>query len=92
MNINNNTRFKRFIGGSLVLTTIATLAAVFMDSTNMVFLRSTASCTACSGNHYEAIAATETSIGCKEFWRCCQCHNIYLNTSEIPGYSSAHRV
>lgn len=87
---NDMTMKKRLIGGTLVLTTIATLAAVLMGSTNMVFLKSTAECSACSGNHYDAIAATETSIGCKEFWRCCQCHNIYLNTSEIPGYASAH--
>ncbi len=30
------------------------------------------------GNHYEELAPTDTSIGAKEYWVCCDCHEHFL--------------
>ncbi|MCQ3034623.1 MAG: hypothetical protein MJ248_00105 [Bacilli bacterium] len=30
------------------------------------------------GNHYDAVAATSTSAGNKEFWACCVCHEQFI--------------
>lgn len=54
-------------------TTIAA-GAVLSDSSIMTI----ASDCSHEGNHYDALSATQTSSGTKEYWVCCKCHEHYL--------------
>ena len=63
--------------------------------TNLFKVGATEKCTVCSGHHHAAktwFNKTKTNDGHYEYWRCCQCHNFYLSTNEIPGYDATKWV
>ncbi len=42
-----------------------------------------------SGNHYEEVAPTGSSVGAKEYWVCCDCHKHFLTEPASGTWASA---
>ncbi|MCQ3034624.1 MAG: hypothetical protein MJ248_00110 [Bacilli bacterium] len=61
-----------------ILTTSTVAVALALAATPNNAVTSFAEGCEHEGNHYDAVAATSTSAGNKEFWACCVCHEQFI--------------
>ena len=66
--------------------TVATATAMFIQGGNQLFKSNAEEHSAtsdCYWNHYAAKAPTNSSIGCKEYWVCCDHHYVQLEEPTV---------
>lgn len=81
-----------FIGAAILAG--AAIMVGTLNHTNLTngFIGLNAEHHTCSGNHYNHLSPTIGEYGVKEYWVCCECHEIYYSTKYIPNYDPANWV
>jgi len=64
----------------LILTSLSAVAimGISLAATNTSFAKGSGEGTVHNGNHYDRINPSRSETGCKEYWICCECHEIFL--------------